>query len=101
MSRLFTIFLPASLGASCGDYGYYGVEFGAPVYETTPAHDDAYYRDQWGWYYGYGDWLWLPAPAPQQRERQQERAPQAPLQPPREVPAPPTDVDGDVDRDAK
>ena len=99
MSRLFNIVLVASLGASCGDYGYYGVEFGAPAYESSgsgwwspsPGHADRWDYEQYPWYY-------QPAPAPQRAERQQ-RAPQAPLPPPPREPAP--QADGDADRDPK
>ena len=97
MSRLINIVLAASLGASCGDYGAYGVELGAPVYETTPSHDELFYQETYGWYYPYGGWLG-PAPAPRREERQ-ERAPQAPLPPPPAEPAP--QADDDADRDPK
>jgi len=117
MNRKLTIVLAASLGASCGDYGAYGVEFGAPAYEAS--HDELYYRDSYGWYYRDGGWLWTPspghgpdhwnyerypwyyqpAPAPQPREEPQQRAPQAPLPPPPGEPAP--QADDDSDRDPK
>lgn len=97
MRRLVNIVLVASLGAGCGDYyGYYGPEFGTPVWdETVPVHDDLYYRDMYGWYYPYGGWA-QPAPSPPPRERPQQRAPQAPLPPPREEPAP--QPNGDAER---